>query len=89
MTQANVSRIERTENLYLRTLADCLGALGGSGLELHSVGDASDRVSGSASSSLEPLDGRSITADQPFRSPFYSVGIGNLSCNGIEKGESQ
>jgi DNA-binding Xre family transcriptional regulator len=29
MTQANVSRIEHTENLYLRTLADYVGALGG------------------------------------------------------------
>lgn len=29
MTQANVSRIEHSENLYLRTLADYVGALGG------------------------------------------------------------
>ncbi|HKI65992.1 MAG TPA: XRE family transcriptional regulator [Solirubrobacterales bacterium] len=38
MTQANVSRIEHTENLYLRTLADYVGALGGH-IEVNAVFD--------------------------------------------------
>jgi DNA-binding XRE family transcriptional regulator len=38
MTQANVSRIERSENLYLRTLADYVGALGGH-IEINAVFD--------------------------------------------------
>jgi transcriptional regulator with XRE-family HTH domain len=35
-TQANVSRIERSENFYLETLADYVGALGGR-LEINAV----------------------------------------------------
>jgi Helix-turn-helix domain len=35
-TQANVSRIERADNLYLTTLADYVGALGGR-LEINAV----------------------------------------------------
>jgi len=35
-TQANVSRIERSENFYLETLADYVGALGGH-LEIKAV----------------------------------------------------
>lgn len=38
MTQANVSRIEHSENLYLRTLADYVGALGGH-IEVNAVFD--------------------------------------------------
>jgi DNA-binding Xre family transcriptional regulator len=38
MTQANISRIERSENLYLRTLADYVGALGGH-IEVNAVFD--------------------------------------------------
>lgn len=38
MTQANISRIEHTENLYLRTLADYVGALGGH-IEVNAVFD--------------------------------------------------
>jgi len=38
MTQANVSRIEHSENLYLRTLADYVGALGGR-IEVNAVFD--------------------------------------------------
>jgi len=37
-TQANVSRIEHSENLYLRTLADYVGALGGH-IEVNAVFD--------------------------------------------------
>jgi DNA-binding XRE family transcriptional regulator len=40
-TQANVSRIERAENVYLSTLADYVGALGGQ-LEINAVFE--DRV---------------------------------------------
>jgi DNA-binding XRE family transcriptional regulator len=35
-TQANVSRIERADNLFLKTLADYVGALGGR-LEINAV----------------------------------------------------
>jgi DNA-binding XRE family transcriptional regulator len=35
-TQANVSRIERADNLFLKTLADYVGALGGR-LEVNAV----------------------------------------------------
>lgn len=38
MTQANVSRIERSDNLYLSTLADYVGALGGH-IEINAVFD--------------------------------------------------
>ncbi len=38
MTQANVSRIERSENLYLSTLADYVDALGGH-IEINAVFD--------------------------------------------------
>jgi DNA-binding Xre family transcriptional regulator len=38
MTQANISRIEHTENLYLRTLADYVSALGGH-IEVNAVFD--------------------------------------------------
>ena len=38
MTQANVSRIERSDNLYLSTLADYVGALGGQ-IEINAVFD--------------------------------------------------
>lgn len=38
MTQANVSRIERSENLYLTTLADYVDALGGH-IEINAVFD--------------------------------------------------
>jgi transcriptional regulator with XRE-family HTH domain len=38
MTQANVSRIERTDNLYLSTLADYVNALGGP-FEINAVFD--------------------------------------------------
>jgi DNA-binding XRE family transcriptional regulator len=38
MTQANISRIEHSENLYLRTLADYVGALGGH-IEVNAVFD--------------------------------------------------
>lgn len=38
MTQANVSRIERSDNLYLSTLVDYVGALGGH-IEIHAVFD--------------------------------------------------
>jgi len=38
MTQANVSRVEHTENLYLRTLADYVSALGGH-IEVNAVFD--------------------------------------------------
>ena len=37
-TQANVSRIERADNVYLSTLADYIGALGGQ-LEINAVFD--------------------------------------------------
>jgi DNA-binding XRE family transcriptional regulator len=40
-TQANVSRIEHADNVYLSTLADYIGALGGE-LEINAVFD--DRV---------------------------------------------
>jgi DNA-binding Xre family transcriptional regulator len=40
-TQANVSRIEHSDNVYLSTLADYVGALGGQ-LEINAVFD--DRV---------------------------------------------
>ncbi len=36
MTQANVSRIEHSDNLYLSTLADYVDALGGH-IEIHAV----------------------------------------------------
>lgn len=38
MTQANVSRIERSDNLYLSTLADYVDALGGH-IEINAVFD--------------------------------------------------
>lgn len=38
MTQSNVSRIERSENIYLSTLADYVGALGGH-IEINAVFD--------------------------------------------------
>lgn len=38
MTQANVSRIERSDNLYLSTLVDYVGALGGH-IEINAVFD--------------------------------------------------
>jgi DNA-binding Xre family transcriptional regulator len=38
MTQANVSRIERSDNLYLSTLAEYVGALGGH-IEINAVFD--------------------------------------------------
>lgn len=38
VSQANISRIERTENLYLSTLAGYIGALGGH-LEVNAVFD--------------------------------------------------
>lgn len=38
MTQANVSRIERSDNLYLSTLADYVDALGGR-IEINAVFD--------------------------------------------------
>lgn len=37
-TQANISRIERADNLYLRTLADYVAALGGK-VEINAVFD--------------------------------------------------
>jgi DNA-binding Xre family transcriptional regulator len=49
MTQANVSRIERSDNLYLSTLADYVGALGGH-IEINAVFD-DDVVA------LGPVDG--------------------------------
>jgi transcriptional regulator with XRE-family HTH domain len=54
-TQANVSRIEHSDNVYLSTLADYIGALGGQ-LEINAVFD--DRVIPLAAIAEEKSRGR-------------------------------
>jgi len=54
-TQANISRIERTDNPYLRTLADYVAGLGGH-LEINAVFDDEVLPIGTVETEQEPVE---------------------------------